>query len=887
MKKLNKKSAIILLTAILMLSMIVATRPTLGQVYPPTGTHIPTYARINVAPNPVGVGQTVNVNFFLATPLETSERPVNMTVREVDPSGKVTTLGPFTGDTTGGTYYNFVPPTAGNYTFQFIYLGQVLAGTPGPNSWAGLINDPSQSEVVTLIVQQEPITHTSYPFTPLPTSWWQTPVSAMNVQNWYAIMGPWLGYGANSFATTGAYNCSSYQNPYTSDVLSGHILWTKPWAAGGVAGGIAGGTEDTGHYWSTSQYQPKYAPVIINGRIYSQTFDTNMGTNMGQGIQCVDLYTGNTIWTINTTNTLRCGMVVQYKQVNQYGCLGPFIWTTGTLPPGDTGGTIPANAAGLTQWNMYDAFTGHYLLSIVNGSALTIGTDDQGDMIGYFINNTAGTEMVHPQAGQNVISTQTGPHLTAVNMTVAIGQTGGSWQPALNTVQEMKTGYMYDVAVPTNISGVPFSPAALYINCLTNNAVVMTAGFVHGQGVGGETAGWLVLCDFDQYTGTQLFLKNITYTQTDALLPYTRVTGYNAIGQGMIVITNDVNNVEAAFDVRTGVKLWEQTNTGLNGAKVNNYDQFSYRQFFTSDAIYLEGLGGDIWCRNLDGTLRWYTNTTALVGDPGIETPYGVWPLWTFASSCLSPGVGYFAVGHEYDPPLFHGAQLIAVNTTNGKLLWSELDTSVTSTAIAYGILVSLNAYDNQLYAMGKGPSSITVSAPSVGVTTETPITITGKITDVSAGAQQQLVKSNFPNGLPCVSEQSQSHFMEAVYQQQAMPADITGVPITLSVLDANNNYRTIGTTTSDALGTFGYTWTPDIPGGYKVYASFAGSNSYYASSASTLIYAGTPASTSTPTATTATSVADTYFVPAIAGLFVLIIIVLALVVIMMLRKRP
>jgi hypothetical protein len=182
----------------------------------------------------------------------------------------------------------------------------------------------------------------------------------MNVQNWYAIMGPWLGYGANSFATTGAYNCSSYQNPYTPDVTSGHVLWTKPWAEGGVAGGIAGGTEDTGNYWSTSQYQPKYAPVIINGRIYSQTFDTNMGTNMGQGIQCVDLYTGNTLWTINTTNTLRCGMVTDYKHVNQYGALGPFIWTTGTLPASDTGGTIPANAPGLTQWNMYDAFTGHY-----------------------------------------------------------------------------------------------------------------------------------------------------------------------------------------------------------------------------------------------------------------------------------------------------------------------------------------------------------------------------------------------------------------------------------------------------------------------------------------------------------------------------------------------
>ena len=893
MKKLNNKTAIILLSTILMLSMLVAARPAaLGQVYFPAGTHIPTYARINVAPNPVGVGQTVNVNFFLATPLETSERPVNMTVREVAPDGTVTTAGPFTGDTTGGTFFNFVPPAAGNYTFQFIYLGQVLSGTPGPTSYAGLINDPSQSQVVTLVVQQAPITHNTYPFTPLPTSWWQTPVSAMNVQNWYAIMGPWLGYGANSFATTGAYNVSTQCNPYTASVLSGHVLWTKPWAEGGVAGGIAGGTEDTGHYWSTSQYQPKYAPVVMNGIIYSQTFDTNMGTNMGQGIQAVSLYTGQTLWTINTTNTLRCGMVVQYHQINQYGCLGPFIWTTGTLPPGDTGGNligspgIPSsymNTTG-TQWNMYDAFDGHYLLSIVNGSALTIGTDDQGDMIGYFINETAGIQMVHPQAGINVVSSQPARHLTAVNMTVAIGQTGGSWQPSLNTVRAMNTGYMYDVAVPTNISGAVINPT-LAINSLTNNAVVMTGGFVHGQGVGSETAGWVVVSDIDQYSGALLFAENITSTQTAALLPFTRVSV--TYGQGQIVIENDINNMQYTIDARTGAKLWTNTLTGLNGAQVNNYDQFSYKSFFATDCFYTEGLGGDLWCQNLDGSLRWYTNTTALIGSPGIESPYGIWPLWTFGSSCISTDVGYWSIGHEYDPPLFHGAQLLAVNSTDGSPVWSELDTSVTSTEISYNIVVSLNAYDNQLYAFGMGPSDITVSAPSIGVTTATPITITGTITDVSPGTQQQLVKSNFPNGLPCVSDQSQSHFMEAVYQQQVMPSDVTGVPITLSVLDANNNYREIGTTTSNALGTYGFTWTPDIPGDYTIYASFAGSNSYYPSSASTTIHASSPpSSTAAPTATTASSVADTYFVPAIAGLFVLIIIVLALVVLMMFRKR-
>jgi hypothetical protein len=455
----------------------------------------------------------------------------------------------------------------------------------------------------------------------------------------------------------------------------------------------------------------------------------------------------------------------------------------------------------------------------------------------------------------------------------------------------MKTGYMYDVALPSNISGVPIATSStpnltLYINSLTDNTVVMTAGYVHGQGVGGETAGWLVVCGMDQYNGALLWIRNITYSETASFLPYTRCTGYNAIGQGQICFLNDINNVATSYDVRTGVKLWSNTLTGLNGATVNNYDQFSYRQFWTNNALITEGLGGDIWCQNLDGTLRWYTNTTMLVGNPGIESPYGIWPLWTFASSCLSNGVGYFAVGHEYDPPLFHGAQLLAVNLTDGKLIWSELDTSVTSTAIAYGIVVSLNAYDNQLYAMGKGPSDITVSAPSIGVTTATPITITGTVTDVSAGTQQQLVKSNFPNGLPAVSDASQSHFMEAVYQQQAMPSDVTGVPVTLSVLDANNNYRTIGTTTSNAQGTFGFTWTPDIPGDYTVYASFAGSNSYYPSSASTIIHASSTATTTTPTATTATSVADTYFIPAIAGLFVLIIIILALVVLMMLRKR-
>ena len=56
-----------------------------AAVYPPAGTHVTSYAQINVAPNPIGVGQTVTVNMYLAVPLETSEVPKNMTLYITDP----------------------------------------------------------------------------------------------------------------------------------------------------------------------------------------------------------------------------------------------------------------------------------------------------------------------------------------------------------------------------------------------------------------------------------------------------------------------------------------------------------------------------------------------------------------------------------------------------------------------------------------------------------------------------------------------------------------------------------------------------------------------------------------------------------------------------------
>jgi hypothetical protein len=180
----------------------------------------------------------------------------------------------------------------------------------------------------------------------------------------------------------------------------------------------------------------------------------------------------------------------------------------------------------------------------------------------------------------------------------------------------------------------------------------------------------------------------------------------------------------------------------------------------------------------------------------------------------------------------------------------------------------------------------MTVTAPDFGIPATTPIIIRGTIMDISAGSKQEAIAANYPNGLPCVSEESQRLFMESVYMQQPRQTNTTGVPISIDVVDSNGNYRTIGTTTSDASGTFSYTWTPDISGDYWVYAHFDGSESYYPATATTSFHITEPAATPQPTQAPVQSVADTYLLPGIAGIIVTIIVVGAAIILLQ-RKHP
>jgi hypothetical protein len=129
---------------------------------------------------------------------------------------------------------------------------------------------------------------------------------------------------------------------------------------------------------------------------------------------------------------------------------------------------------------------------------------------------------------------------------------------------------------------------------------------------------------------------------------------------------------------------------------------------------------------------------------------------------------------------------------------------------------------------------------------------------------------------------------MEYVYMQKPMPTNVTGVPVTISVLDSNGNFRQIGTATTDSSGMFTYAWAPDISGSYTVTATFAGSNSYWPSSSETSFYASAAAATPAPAATPVSNTVNasdlmTYMVASVIA----IVIAIAIATVLILRKRP
>jgi hypothetical protein len=889
--------------------------PTASAHTPPYD--IPTWAFISVMPNPVGIGQAAYVNFWIDKAPPTAEaqygdRWQNFTVKVTTPGGTTTTLGPFTSDDTGGAHTTFTPSVVGNYTFVFSFPGQTITGANPPSGGyssliAQMIGDyyePSISKVVTLAVQTAAVG--SYPTAPLPTTYWQSPVYGENI-NWYTIDGNWLGLKAVGHGmNTGEYNTSGNYNPYTTAPLSSHILWTTSLAFGGITGGAYGnppGSEYGSSYYSTSQYEPKFGGIVINGYLYFQL--TPGSQDNPAGWECLNIRTGQQVWFENTSLFFLCGQTLDYISPNQYGPI-PYLWATGNpqrtfgttySSPTMTGVmlTVPAaqqTAAKLgayapvtttltgTTYDMYDAMTGDYILSIVNGTSFSeLTVDASGDLIGYYVNATAGTQIIQ---GKPVTTPQGGELLECWNSTRAIllsqtaqyyGATSPDawlWRPPQNGIIPFSLGIQWTEPLVTTIKGAPITPL-LSITSIGSNVILMTSINTALNAGLSWLPPWRIIAGYSSITG-QLIWGPINETEG----AWCRVDT-EQIANGMWYEFNHETLTWTAYNANTGALVWTtQPYVSPPWAYFINYQPIvAYGMLYTAD------FGGVVHAYNItNGDQVWQFST----GTAGYSTPYGIWPLYEIDN--VGGGVVFAAGGHTYSPPLFLGAQVYALNATTGQLIWSGssfTDSNGGSGILADGSYLLPNAYNNELYAYGKGQTATTVTT-APGINDPAQVLIKGTVTDQSPG---QTCLGIPAAGTPAISDASMSAWMNYLYNTQPEPTNATGVPVTLTDIDPNGNSYIIGTTTSDITGQYSYTFTPTIPGTYTIIATFGGTNSYYSSTAQTTMLfnlPSTPAPTAAPVTGLATMSALTY---GIVAVIIVIIIAIAIVGLLLMRKKP
>jgi hypothetical protein len=231
---------------------------------------------------------------------------------------------------------------------------------------------------------------------------------------------------------------------------------------------------------------------------------------------------------------------------------------------------------------------------------------------------------------------------------------------------------------------------------------------------------------------------------------------------------------------------------------------------------------------------------------------------------------------------------MLCINATTGYVEWT-LNGGVAPNAASDGYLIGQSIFDGNLYGIGKGPASTTVTAQQQQVGGS--VLIQGSVLDQSPASSSVDLTAMFPNGVPAISDADMSVWMDYLHMQNATllnaPPNCIGVPVTLTAIDPNGNSINIGTATSDGSGHFAYRWTPTTEGLYTVYATFAGTNSYFSSYGETSANVESVASaTAAPTSGTQPVVSNSDMIMYFAITAIAIILAIAIVGALILRKK-
>jgi len=807
----NKTLTSIALVLTLTIAAIIVALPAATAQEPPRRK---TYVFLGAMPNPVGVGQPVLLHVGIFTALGSVDQSwKGLTVTVTKPDGSTETLGPLKTDSTGGTGTMYTPDQAGTHILQSHFPEQENEVTyyefdRGAMMLAGTIMEASDSEEVELIVQEDPIAY--YPGQPLPTEYWSRPIDAQ-LREWSTIAGNWLGMG----------NPNLYV-PYNDGPESAHILWAKPLTTGGLSGGANGlQSMEIG-----DAYEGKWpSPVILNGILYYNRYESIPPLFTQSGIVAVDLRTGEELWFRNNT-VLTFGQTFYFSCFNYHGVY-TYLW----------------EVVG-TTWNAYDPFNGEWVYSIENMPSMGFGMFGGVSMVG------PKGEILLPVVGppSSPFGPPQPPSWLALWNSTKCGQQGsmdvGSWEEEMiNRTLDGREGYSWNVTLPSLPGSVQFAAddriLGYYVSPTRDEAVFWALSLKPGQ------------------EGTLLFNKTWTPpAEWEAGRHVIHYGGATDNGEdGVFALYSKELTRFYGFSFDNGEFLWETESESYLDAY--GWGRMEHEWLFAYDKLYSTGVGGIVYCYDAKtGKTLW----TYPVDDPYQE--YLFTNNWWQRILFITDGKVY--AGHaEHSPidPRPRGGPFICLDAETGDPIW-RADGLFRQThwggrgIIGDSIIATMDTYDQRIYAIGKGPSETTVTAPGTGIPLGSSVMIRGMVTDESPGTKEYALTARFPNGVPAIADEDMSEWMKYVYKQFPAPMYATGVSVHLEAFGADGSYIDIGRVTSDGYGMYKMMWTPEAEGEYTIAATFEGSKSYWASYAETSIGVG-PAPTPYPEAPSAEEVAQ------------------------------
>jgi hypothetical protein len=735
-----------------------------------------------------------------------------------------------------------VPQEVGNYTLVFNFPGETKEGnyyTP-------------QSATTHLTVQQKPIQN--YPTPPLPTSYWSCPIYAEN-RLWYTISGNWL---------EGFYNNSVNFNPDTTAPSTAHIVWAREqYQIAGLVGGSNtinpenGAAED---YYEGPIYQNYFVPpLIISGNLYY--YVRASAGNAFTGVACVDLSTGNQLWfdpasVIGNYYFFGSGLLGQIFNAEGANGAGDFayLWSTGgenwTVLDANTGAPI------FTVYNVYSPGP------FANTQWLDGGVDASGSLIIYYID---------PVAGQWMLKWN-----STLMMLNAYGGFNGEniYSPPYQGVVNWADGIQWNVTLPylggVQSFGIAGTPGVNNGVTYSDGTVLFTTTATILNEVNNLTVG-----AYSCQTGKLLWSSNFSKIYVPGSNSF---EFWGPLYDGVMTVYIRQLRQWYGYNELTGAYLWGPVTLP------EAWDEFTSSTAAYGD-LFCGTYGGNIYCINIkNGTLEW----TYHLPSAGINNVYGDYPL--LGGLSIADGKIYAAVGeHTPENPFWQGAAMYCVNASTGDEIYQISGWWNQYPEIADGYAVSENCLNGEITCFGKGQTVTTVTAPNTQVTLGQSIVISGTVMDDSPGlmdyAGNHLWKAD---STPAIGDAYMTQWMQYLYDQKPEPTNATGVPVTLTETDVNHNTYTIGTTTSDISGTYAFDWAPPISGNYTIVATFGGSHSYYGSCAETHIYVSPAPATPAPTVALPTGLASTASLElGIAAVIIVMIVCVAVLTVLMLRKRP